>query len=69
MAILLVVAVIGFTGLSKLSERFADTTWIEEMEADVVQMEEQLASPDLTEDERVEIEAQKQGLEENNRYE
>ena len=64
MAILLVVAVIGFTGLSKLSERYADTTWIDEMEADVVQMEEQLASPDLTEDERAEIEAQKQGLEE-----
>ena len=64
MAILLIVAVVAITGLSKLSERFADTTWIEDMEADVVQMEEQLASPDLTEDERTELESQKQGLEE-----
>ena len=65
MAILLIVAVVAITGLSKLNERFNDTAWIEEMEADVVQMEEQLASPDLTEDERTEIEAEKQGLEEN----
>ncbi|WP_172370350.1 ABC transporter permease [Sporosarcina jiandibaonis] len=64
MAILLVVAIVGFTGLSKLSERFTDTTWLEDMEADVVQMEEQLASPDLTDDERADLEAQKQGLEE-----
>ncbi|WP_210471367.1 ABC transporter permease [Sporosarcina sp. 6E9] len=62
MAILLVVAIIGLSGLTKLSERFTDTTWIEEMEADVVQMDEQLASPDLTDDERAEIEAEKQGL-------
>ncbi|QUW20553.1 ABC transporter permease [Sporosarcina sp. Marseille-Q4063] len=65
MAILLVVAIIGLAGLTKLSERFTDTTWIEEMEAEVVQMEEQLASPDLTDDERADLEAQKQGLEEN----
>jgi ABC-2 type transport system permease protein len=64
MAILLIVAIIGFSGLSKLSERFTDTTWLEDMEADVVQMEEQLASPDLSDDERAELEAQKQGLEE-----
>lgn len=60
MAILLVGAIIGLTGLTKLSERFTDTTWIEEMEAEVVQMDEQLASPDLTDDERAELEAQKQ---------
>ena len=69
MAILLIVAVVGITGLSKLSERFVDTAWIEDMEADVVQMEEQLASPDLTEDERTDIRVSEARFRRNNRYE
>jgi len=64
MAILLVVAIIGLTGLTKLSERFTDDSWIKDMETEVVQLEEDLESPDLTDDERADLEAHKQGLEE-----
>jgi len=65
MVIFLAVAILGLTGLSKLSEGFMeDDTWLKDMENEVVNIEEQLASPDLDEEERVDLEVQRDDLQE-----
>ena len=65
MVIFLAIAIIGLTGLTKLSERFMDNEdWIKGMETEVVEIEEQLASPDLDEEERGDLEMERDDLQE-----
>lgn len=60
MVIFLAVIIIGFTGLAKLAESMIDnTTWTETLEEDLTEIEKELASPDLTEREKVELEIQR----------
>ena len=64
MAILLIVAIVAITGLSKLSERFTDDSWIKDMETRIVEIDEELAVTDLTEDERMDLEMEQESLQE-----
>lgn len=64
MIIILALAIVGLTGLSKLAERFDDSAYIEELQSDVAEFDEKLASPDLTDEEREDLEFDKENLEE-----
>lgn len=65
MVILLAVAILGLTGLTKLSEGFMDDDdWLKDIENEVVKVEEQLASPELDEEEREDLEVQRDDLQE-----
>ena len=64
MVIILAVAIVGLSGLTKFADQFDDSEWIEEMEKDVVKIEEQLASPDLTEEEIEDLELERDDLQE-----
>lgn len=64
MVIILAVAIIGLSGLNKLGEQYDNSEWIKEMENDVVKVEEKLASPDLTEEEKEDLEFERENLQE-----
>lgn len=65
MVIFLAAIIIGLTGLAKLSERlFDDSEWTESLETEIDEIETQLASDDLTERERVELEMQQEDMQE-----
>ncbi|MBE1553253.1 ABC transporter permease [Sporosarcina limicola] len=66
MAILLVAIIIGFQGIAKLSEKYMDDSrWTETLQGDLAEVEKELASPDLTEDKKVELEERKSEMESN----
>ncbi len=65
MAIMLAVIVLGFLGMTRLSTEMMDNTgWTEDLKNELAGVEAELASPDLTEEEREQLEMEKQGLEE-----
>ena len=66
MVILLAAIVIGFTGLGKLIENTTDNSgWAETLEAELAEVEKELAVPDLEEDKKNELEMQKEEIENN----
>ena len=64
MVIILALAIVGLSSINKIADQFDDSDWIEEMQADVVKVEEQLASPDLTEEEIADLELERDDLQE-----
>lgn len=65
MVILLAVIIFGFTGLAKLTETlFDDEEWTTSLETQLEEVEEQLADPDLTEREIVELEMEQESIQE-----
>lgn len=69
MIILLAAIVVGTTGLEKLTENlFDDAAWTEELEVELANVEEELASPDLDEEEKAELEIEREGIQENIAY-
>ena len=69
MVILLAAIILGFTGLAKLSENlFDDTAWTESLEEELAEIEKELASPDLDEEEKVELEQRQIEAQENIAY-
>ena len=64
MVIILALAIVGLSSINKLADQFDDSDWIEEMQTDLVKIEEQLASPDLTEEEIEDLEFERDDLQE-----
>ena len=66
MVILLAAIIIGFTGIAKLTENlFDDSEWTESLEAELTDVEKELASPDLAEEEKAELEMHREDIQEN----
>lgn len=63
MIILIAAIIISFTGLAKLTETlFDDEEWTTSLETQLEEIDEQLANPDLTEREIVELEMEQENL-------
>lgn len=66
MVILLSAIILGFTGLAKLSENlFDDSEWTESLEVELAEVEKELATPDLAEDRKLELEQHQSSIQEN----
>ena len=69
MVILLAVLIVGMSGLSKLMEGLHDNSaWTEDLQKELVQVEEELVAPDLTEDNKVELMMRQEEIQQNIAY-
>ncbi|MCZ2259115.1 ABC transporter permease [Sporosarcina sp. G11-34] len=69
MVILLAVMVVGLSGLSKIMEElYDDSAWTEELQQELVQVEEELAAPDLAEDKKIELMERQNEIQQNIEY-